>query len=86
MALLLCAMVTPIPIAMAHSGRTNADGCHTNRKTGEYHCHAGKSRHVDYYAQDAQPKKILSPSPVKKVKPRSTNKENRAKKTQWVRQ
>ncbi len=33
----------------AHPGGTNADGCHTNRKTGEYHCHnrkppvAGKS-------------------------------------------
>jgi hypothetical protein len=23
----------------AHGGRTNADGCHNNRKTGEYHCH-----------------------------------------------
>ena len=23
----------------AHSGRTDANGCHTNRKTGEYHCH-----------------------------------------------
>ena len=23
----------------AHSGRTNADGCHTNSKTGDYHCH-----------------------------------------------
>lgn len=26
---------------LAHSGGTNADGCHTNRKTGEYHCHGG---------------------------------------------
>ncbi len=25
--------------AFPHSGRTNADGCHTNRKTGDYHCH-----------------------------------------------
>ena len=24
---------------MAHSGGTNSDGCHTNHKTGEYHCH-----------------------------------------------
>lgn len=24
---------------MPHPGGTNADGCHTNRKTGEYHCH-----------------------------------------------
>jgi hypothetical protein len=26
--------------AYAHSGRTNAAGCHTNHKTGEYHCHS----------------------------------------------
>lgn len=24
---------------LAHPGRTNAQGCHTNRQTGEYHCH-----------------------------------------------
>ena len=27
----------------AHSGRTDSNGCHTNRKTGEYHCHRKKS-------------------------------------------
>jgi micrococcal nuclease len=25
--------------ALAHSGRTNGLGCHTNRSTGTYHCH-----------------------------------------------
>lgn len=25
--------------AMAHPGGLNAEGCHNNRKTGEYHCH-----------------------------------------------
>jgi hypothetical protein len=25
-----------------HSGRTNKDGCHNNRKTGDYHCHNKK--------------------------------------------
>ncbi|MFC1626425.1 YHYH domain-containing protein [Pseudomonadota bacterium] len=24
---------------VTHSGGTDAYGCHTNRKTGEYHCH-----------------------------------------------
>jgi hypothetical protein len=28
--------------AFSHSGGTNADGCHTNRQTGEYHCHTPK--------------------------------------------
>ncbi|MBZ9720156.1 YHYH domain-containing protein [Mesorhizobium sp. AD1-1] len=23
----------------AHSGGTDANGCHKNHKTGEYHCH-----------------------------------------------
>ena len=29
--------------AYAHSGGTNANGCHTNRKTGDYHCHTPKA-------------------------------------------
>lgn len=29
-------------LTAAHSGRTNPEGCHTNRKTGEYHCHGDK--------------------------------------------
>jgi hypothetical protein len=27
----------------AHGGGTNAEGCHNNRKTGDYHCHGGRS-------------------------------------------
>lgn len=27
----------------AHPGKTNADGCHTNKNTGEYHCHGDKT-------------------------------------------
>lgn len=26
-------------IAFAHPGGLNSEGCHTNRKTGDYHCH-----------------------------------------------
>ncbi|TMO25579.1 MULTISPECIES: YHYH domain-containing protein [unclassified Pseudoalteromonas] len=26
----------------AHSGRTNASGCHTNHSNGSYHCHNKK--------------------------------------------
>ena len=29
--------------AEAHSGGTNAEGSHNNRKTGDYHCHGGRS-------------------------------------------
>ena len=26
-------------LVFAHGGRTNCSGCHTNHKTGDYHCH-----------------------------------------------
>ena len=42
--LLIWLVIFLIPsICLAHGGRTNNDGCHHNRKTGEYHCH-GKKR------------------------------------------
>lgn len=28
--------------AYAHSGGTDANGCHTNHSTGDYHCHTPK--------------------------------------------
>lgn len=30
-------------VAGAHPGGLNAEGCHNNRKTGDYHCHRGGS-------------------------------------------
>lgn len=40
--LLLSAIsVTP---AAAHGGGLNAEGCHNNRKTGDYHCHRAPSQ------------------------------------------
>jgi hypothetical protein len=29
-------------VTNSHSGGTDADGCHTNHKTGYYHCHKRK--------------------------------------------
>ncbi|MCB1180268.1 MAG: DNA/RNA non-specific endonuclease [Leptospiraceae bacterium] len=31
-------------IISAHPGRTNKDGCHTDKRTGEYHCHGDKDK------------------------------------------
>ena len=28
-------------LVYAHGGRTNAEGCHNDRKRGGYHCHGG---------------------------------------------
>lgn len=41
---LFCALALLLAcgLAAAHSGGTDAQGCHTNRKTGDYHCHGGK--------------------------------------------
>jgi hypothetical protein len=37
----LLAMSFAAPGALAHPGGLNAEGCHNNRKTGDYHCHGG---------------------------------------------
>lgn len=39
---LATALGAPPPTASAHSGGLDANGCHTNRKTGDYHCHGNK--------------------------------------------
>ena len=40
--LILVALSYP-SLVQAHSGGTNAEGCHTNSKTGDYHCHGGSA-------------------------------------------
>lgn len=37
--LLLAAAVALPGLAYAHGGGLDANGCHMNRKTGDYHCH-----------------------------------------------
>ena len=59
--ILLISMLHP---ASAHPGGTNAEGCHTNKKTGEYHCHKSKNTtSVPASAQDsitATPVEVLA--------------------------
>lgn len=45
--LLFIALLFSSFVANAHSGRTDAYGCHTNHKTGDYHCHNPKSSERD---------------------------------------
>lgn len=41
--LLLAGLALTLPSAIgAHPGGLNSQGCHNNRKTGEYHCHAAR--------------------------------------------
>jgi hypothetical protein len=40
--LLFSVVALAFPLAvMAHGGGLDSSGCHTNRKTGDYHCHRG---------------------------------------------
>lgn len=39
----LAAGVGTADVVRAHGGGLNKDGCHANRKTGDYHCHRGNS-------------------------------------------
>ncbi|MCC7111517.1 MAG: YHYH domain-containing protein [Deltaproteobacteria bacterium] len=45
---LLLALAAAMPMLLApaleaHSGGTDSNGCHTNTRTGEYHCHGAKA-------------------------------------------
>lgn len=38
------AFIVAVPVTVAaHSGGTDKNGCHVNRKTGERHCHGARS-------------------------------------------
>ena len=51
---LLLATASP---AFAHPGGLDKHGCHTNRSTGEYHCHRGSA--------PAVPRSELRPAPAR---------------------
>ncbi len=51
--------------ANAHPGGLNAQGCHNNRKTGDYHCHDGSSADPSSAALNNSPSGNLPPSAEK---------------------
>ncbi len=42
--LLLIFLIIFPKLAFSHGGRTNAQGCHNNSKTGDYHCHSSNNK------------------------------------------
>jgi len=53
----------------AHSGGTNAQGCHKNRKTGDTHCHNKKLKSPENKdPAPAQNKKISTPQKNKRIR------------------
>jgi len=54
--LVLAFLTMPVAVpAAAHSGGLNAEGCHNNRKTGDYHCHRGPQRAASQAVQSSLP-------------------------------
>ncbi|MFM8341760.1 MAG: DNA/RNA non-specific endonuclease [Methylomonas sp.] len=63
--LLFCLLTIPL-ISHAHPGGLNPDGCHTDKKTGEYHCHPSKAQPVAkrHAVDQALPAAARTPSPA----------------------
>lgn len=60
--IVLTILVSVIGInAFAHGGGVNAEGCHTNRKTGDYHCHGGKSKSARLSGKEGKQHQNFSP-------------------------
>ncbi len=43
------------PVVLAHGGKTDASGCHTEKKTGDYHCHGGGAKTAKTEARSEAP-------------------------------
>jgi hypothetical protein len=43
LSLVMCLAGASTAPVEAHGGGLNSEGCHNNRKTGDYHCHRGGS-------------------------------------------
>ena len=69
-AALLAGMVvsaSPLIVA-AHSGGLDAKGCHTNRKTGEYHCHRAQAAPEPQQDAQQEPQQAADASQKQPVK------------------
>lgn len=60
---LACALLLCSELCYAHGGGLNAEGCHNNRKTGDYHCHRAPSvpKPNDQAGERSQALRVTSP-------------------------
>lgn len=58
----------------AHGGGLDSNGCHTNRKTGDYHCHRGPAAQ----AAPVQPASVATSSAAARLSPSRTSPSSRA--------
>lgn len=56
------ALLLACGLVHAHSGGTDAQGCHTNRKTGDYHYHSSKDSSAPATPQPSASKQSGSPT------------------------
>ena len=60
LSLFLLALFAILPTAYSHSGRTDAQGGHTNKKTGEYHLHNRPESKPSILSQSSFAVEVLS--------------------------
>ena len=54
-ALVLLLILINSSLALAHSGRTNSEGCHNDKKNNDYHCHSKASKPLNIQSKVALP-------------------------------
>lgn len=61
---LICALSLLLApgLVSAHSGGTDAQGCHTNRKAGDYHCHGAKGSNAAALPRKSAPAQSADPT------------------------
>lgn len=63
-ALILLLVLINSSFTSAHSGRTNSEGCHNDKKNNDYHCHskASKPLHTTSKIDVPAPNYAIAPS------------------------
>lgn len=58
-AVLSAGLFVAAPMAMAHPGGLNAEGCHNDRKNGGYHCHRSQGETRRQSPQNTAPRAMV---------------------------
>lgn len=60
------------PAVLAHSGGLNGEGCHTNRRTGDYHCHRAQRSPTPRPRPTPTPRPTATPTSQPTMTPTAT--------------